>query len=189
MDAASKMLPGLAKKEIMLNLPMLKWLGVSILVMLLDFYSKSLATESLQLYQSVAIIENWFNLTLAHNYGAAFSFLADQSGWQRWFFALTTIAISVFLLLWLIKLKPTEKLNAIAIALIIGGALGNLWDRLSLGYVIDFIDVYIIYNDMEYHWPVFNLADSFIFIGASIILLEGLIRPQNQSTEQDLASK
>jgi len=110
------------------------------------------------------------NLTLMQNHGAAFSFLADQGGWQRWFFVVLTLVITVFLLRWLRSLPETEKGEAIAISLIIGGAVGNLIDRVQYGYVIDFLD----FHAMGWHWPAFNVADSAITIGAAILIWDSL---------------
>jgi len=121
----------------------------------------------LSLYETVAIMP-YFNLTMAHNHGAAFSFLAQAGGWQRWFFIGLAATISVVLLVWLAKLKPAEKLESISLSLILGGAIGNVIDRISYGYVVDFIDLYIGHN----HWPVFNIADSAICIGAILLIAD-----------------
>ena len=109
------------------------------------------------------------NLHYARNYGAAFSFLADSGGWQRWFFAGIAIGISVILALMMYRSKATQKLNNIAYALIIGGALGNLFDRLWHGFVVDMIDFYV----GDWHFATFNLADTAICVGAALIVLEG----------------
>ena len=116
------------------------WLGVSVLVILLDWQSKQMASESLVLYRPHEIF-SWLNMTLAHNYGAAFSFLSNAGGWQRWFFAVLASAVSLVLLVWLLRLPRHEWRTGLSLGLIIGGAIGNLIDRIQLGYVVDFIDV------------------------------------------------
>ena len=146
---------------------MLKYLFITILVIVFDQASKWLMMSWLSLYETVAVMP-YFNLTMAHNEGAAFSFLAQAGGWQRWFFIGLALIISVLLLVWLAKLKPTEKLEAISLSLILGGAIGNVIDRISYGYVVDFIDLYIGHN----HWPVFNIADSAICIGAILLIAD-----------------
>ena len=146
---------------------MLKYLFITILVIVFDQASKWLMMSRLSLYETVAVMP-YFNLTMAHNEGAAFSFLAQAGGWQRWFFIGLALIISTLLLVWLAKLKPTEKLEAISLSLILGGAIGNVIDRISYGYVVDFIDLYIGQN----HWPVFNIADSAICIGAILLIAD-----------------
>ena len=146
---------------------MLKYLFITSLVIVFDQVSKWLMVSRLSLYETI-IVMPYFNLTMAHNEGAAFSFLAQAGGWQRWFFIWLALIISVVLLVWLAKLKPTEKLEAISLSLILGGAIGNVIDRISYGYVIDFIDLYIGHN----HWPVFNIADSAICIGAILLVAD-----------------
>ncbi|MBF0263781.1 MAG: signal peptidase II [Gammaproteobacteria bacterium] len=158
--------------------PMMKWLLLTIIVIVLDLWSKSLISSSMQLYQSIPLIDGFFNFTLLHNYGAAFSFLADQPGWQRWFFTIISSVMSLVLLIWIMRLKADEKLLAIALAFVLGGAIGNLWDRVTLGYVVDFLDVFIVFNDKEQHWPAFNIADSAIFIGAVLLIIDTFSKPE-----------
>jgi signal peptidase II len=146
---------------------MLKYLSITGWVIVLDQVSKWWVLSWLSLYETVAIMP-YFNLTMAHNYGAAFSFLAQAGGWQRWFFIGLAVIISVVLLVWLAKLKPTAKLEAISLSLILGGAIGNVIDRIMYGYVIDFLDVYVGTS----HWPAFNIADSAICIGAILLILD-----------------
>ena len=146
---------------------MLKYLFITIVVIVFDQASKWLMMSWLSLYETVVVMP-YFNLTMAHNEGAAFSFLAQAGGWQRWFFIGLALIISVVLFVWLAKLKPTEKLEAISLSLILGGAIGNVIDRISYGYVVDFIDLYIGQN----HWPVFNIADSAICIGAILLIAD-----------------
>jgi len=157
----------------------LVWLWITILVLILDQVTKYLATENLGYHQPVNLL-SFFNFTLVHNKGAAFSFLSDASGWQRWFFTVIALAVSVFIVYWLKTLSDKEKRLAIALSLILGGALGNVWDRMVLGYVIDFIDVF--YED--WHWPAFNIADSAISIGATLLIIDALF-----SKKPDSASK
>jgi signal peptidase II len=146
---------------------MLKWLWLSFLSLVLDQWSKNIVDSTMQLYQSIPIIP-YFNLTYVHNTGAAFSFLSQAGGWQRWFFAALALAVSVGITIWLARLNKQETLLAVALALVLGGAVGNLTDRLMYGYVIDFLDVY--YQD--WHWPAFNIADSAITLGVILLLAE-----------------
>jgi len=165
MNAEAQKLPGRSNTKMIFV-----WLLVSALVVALDMWTKEIASESLVLYRPVELT-SWLNLTLAHNYGAAFSFLSEAGGWQRWLFTGLALLVTGVLLVWLLRLPATDKLTAAALALIIGGAIGNLADRIKHGYVVDFIDVY--YSD--WHWPAFNLADSAITCGVILLLLDGLI--------------
>jgi signal peptidase II len=151
----------------MRDFTMLKWLWLSLLSLVLDQASKLFVDSSMQLYQSIPVIP-FFNLTYVHNTGAAFSFLSDAGGWQRWFFAGLALIISVVIAIWLSRLQKQETLLAVALSLILGGAMGNLIDRLAYGYVIDFLDVY--YGAK--HWPAFNIADSSITLGVALMLIE-----------------
>lgn len=146
---------------------MLKWIWVSVLSLLLDQASKLAVDGSMQLFESIPLLP-YFNLTYVHNTGAAFSFLSDAGGWQRWLFAGLAVVMGGIIGLWLARLKQHETLMAVALALVLGGAIGNLIDRVAYGYVIDFLDVY--YQD--WHWPAFNIADSAICIGVALMLLE-----------------
>ncbi|TPQ24818.1 signal peptidase II [Methylomonas sp. EFPC3] len=146
---------------------MLKWLWVSALVLILDQASKLTVDATMQLYESIPLLPN-FNLTYARNTGAAFSFLAQAGGWQRWLFAGLAVVMSGIIGVWLYRLKPYETLMAWALSLVLGGAIGNLIDRVAYGYVIDFLDVYY----QNWHWPAFNIADSAICIGVGLMLLE-----------------
>ena len=144
----------------------LKWLWLSAAVIALDQASKLWIEGSFEPYQRVALINGFFDLTLAYNTGAAFSFLADAGGWQRWFFTLLSSLIAVLLVVWLKRLPAGDRLNAAALALIIGGAVGNLIDRLAHGHVIDFLLLYY----RQWYWPAFNVADSAISIGVVLML-------------------
>jgi signal peptidase II len=163
----------------MRDLNMLKWLWLSLLAVILDQASKLAIAGSMQLYQSIEIVP-YFNLTYVHNTGAAFSFLSEAGGWQRWFFAGLALVISVVIAVWLARLKRHETLLAVALSLILGGAIGNLIDRLAYGYVIDFLDVYY----QTWHWPAFNIADSAITLGVILMLVEsfGLGKSEDTST-------
>lgn len=145
----------------------LKWLGLSLLALVLDQGSKLLVDSTMQLYQSIPLLP-FFKLTYVHNTGAAFSFLSEAGGWQRWFFAGLALVISIIITVWLSRLEKHETLLAVSLSLILGGAVGNLIDRLAYGYVIDFLDVY--YG--TWHWPAFNIADSAITLGVALMLLE-----------------
>jgi len=160
----------------MRNFSMLKWLGLSLFAILLDQGTKLAVDGSMKLYQSISILP-FFKLTYVHNTGAAFSFLSEAGGWQRWFFAGLALAISCGIAVWLARLKPHETLLAVALSLVLGGAMGNLIDRLAYGYVIDFLDVYY----QTWHWPAFNIADSAITLGVILMLLEsfGLVKPKD----------
>lgn len=144
---------------------------MSAVIVVLDLWTKGLATESLTLYRPVEIT-SWLNMTLAHNYGAAFSFLSDAGGWQRWLFTGLASVVTLVLIVWLFRLTAREKLTAVALCLIIGGAVGNLIDRIINGYVVDFIDVFY----QGWHWPAFNLADSAITGGVILLLLDALLQ-------------
>lgn len=152
---------------------MLKWLWLSLLAVVLDQGSKLAITSSMELYQSIPVIP-FFNLTYVHNKGAAFSFLSEAGGWQRWLFAGLALVISCVIAVWLARLKQHETLLALALSLVLGGAIGNLIDRLAYGYVIDFLDVYY----QTWHWPAFNVADSAITLGVILMLAEsfGLVK-------------
>lgn len=157
---------------------MLKWLWLSAVVVVLDLGTKWLATDMLDYAISVPVLP-FFNFTLLHNTGAAFSFLASAGGWQRWFFAALAVAISVMLVKWLASIKG-DKWLAIAIALVLGGALGNLYDRVLLGYVVDFLHFYWD----SYHFPAFNIADSAITVGAIMMALDIFRKPTSDAPEK-----
>ncbi len=148
---------------------MLKWLWLSVVVVALDQASKYIAVSMLQLHQPVYVLPG-FNLTLSENPGAAFSFLSDAGGWQRWLFIALAAVVSVVLVVWLARLRRADRWMAISLASILGGAVGNLIDRVLRHSVIDFLDVYY----RHWHWPTFNIADSAITIGVAVLLLDGL---------------
>lgn len=145
------------------------WYILSLVVLALDQWTKWLAETKLNFHDPVPVIDPVLNWTLAYNYGAAFSFLADQSGWQKWFFAGLALVMAVFLLIYLTKTPRKAKLLNTGLALVLGGALGNLIDRLLHGHVIDFIHVH--YADV-WHYPIFNIADMGICIGVAFIVID-----------------
>ncbi|TVS11621.1 MAG: lipoprotein signal peptidase [Wenzhouxiangella sp.] len=148
----------------------LLWLGLAAVLLGLDLWTKELASQNLDLYRPQAVT-GWLNLTLAHNEGAAFSFLAGAGGWQRWFFTAVALLVSAVLLVWLKRLPQGARLLPVAITMVLAGALGNVIDRIRHGYVVDFIDIHY----QGWHWPAFNVADSVIVIGVILLLLEGFI--------------
>jgi signal peptidase II len=146
-----------------------RWLWLAALVVVLDQASKAWVELSFEPYESLSVLP-FFNLTLVYNRGAAFSFLSDAGGWQRIFFVVLTVVILVFLLRWLRSLGTGDALLAVALSLVIGGAIGNLIDRIVTGRVVDFLDVYY----QQWHWPAFNVADSAISIGVVLLLYDTL---------------
>jgi signal peptidase II len=151
----------------------LPWLGLSLLIIALDQWTKVIALGALELHQPVPVVEGWLNWTLTYNYGAAFSFLSDASGWQRWFFTILACGVSAVLAVWLSRIPRRDWRQALPFALIVGGALGNMIDRLRYGYVIDFVDAYW----RAHHWPAFNVADSAIVCGAVTLALFTILMP------------
>ena len=148
-------------------------LSIALIVLTLDLASKYWVESVLEFGQKIPLT-SFFNLILTYNPGAAFSFLSEESGWQRWF--LSGIAGSAALLIiFLLNKYKHEKLFCLSLSLILGGALGNLYDRITLGHVVDFLDFYID----AYHWPAFNIADSAIFIGAILMIYDSFQRKEN----------
>lgn len=142
------------------------WLWITIVVIAIDRYSKIWVENNLTSQEPLKIF-SFFDLTLAYNTGAAFSFLHSASGWQNAMFITLAVGISVFILAWLYKLPANARWVSIALSFVLGGALGNAWDRFSYGYVIDFLHFHL--ND--WHFAIFNIADSAIFIGAVMMIL------------------
>ncbi|KTC27127.1 signal peptidase II [Pseudomonas sp. ICMP 19500] len=147
----------------------LGWLVLSLLVLVIDQVSKAHFEGSLEMFQQIVVIPDYFSWTLAYNTGAAFSFLADGGGWQRWLFALIAVVVSAVLAVWLKRLGRDDTWLAIALALVLGGALGNLYDRIALGHVIDFI---LVHWQNRHYFPAFNFADSAITVGAIMLALD-----------------
>lgn len=150
------------------------WLALALVVVLIDQLTKAFVLAGLVLYQPVPLIPG-FNLTLVYNPGAAFSFLSKASGWQRWFLSALAGVISIVLVVWLLRVPRGQTTLAAALALVLGGAVGNLIDRVRLGYVIDFVDMYY----RSWHWPAFNVADAAITVGAGLLVLTSL-RPTRE---------
>lgn len=160
---------------------MLKCLWISVVVLIADQVSKVIADSSLILHSPVPVLPGYFDWMLAYNEGAAFSFLAGAGGWQRWFFTALATVVSIVLIVWIKKLESHERYTAISLALILGGALGNLIDRVLYGHVIDFIQVYF----GSYAYPAFNIADSAIFIGAAMLIIQALFAKNEEKTSHD----
>jgi signal peptidase II len=148
-----------------------KWLGLSAVVLALDLYTKQLVLKALAYGEHVAVT-SFFDLVRYHNEGAAFSFLAGAGGWQRLFFSSIAVIASV-VIVYLIRKHSTQKLFCFALALVLGGALGNLYDRLTLGYVVDFL----FFHYQQYYWPAFNVADSAISCGVVLLLIDSFKKP------------
>lgn len=148
----------------------LSWLPLAVLLLILDQLTKYYATQHLYLGVSMPVLPS-FNFTLVYNYGAAFGFLNQGDGWQQIFFIVVALFASMGFTLWLTHTPKQQRLEGLGIALLLSGAIGNLIDRLQYGYVIDFIDWYA----GDYHWPAFNLADSFICVGVALIILQMLL--------------
>lgn len=169
-------------KPIRLILP---WLLIAIVVIALDQWTKAVATNELECFnteertlcyiqrdQKAVVLTSWFKFRLAHNYGAAFSFLGDAGGWQTYFFSILAIVVSIFLVVWIVKTSlqqiPGRWCELLALSLILGGAIGNVYDRITLGYVIDFI----VWHYQEKEFPTFNIADSAICVGAGLLIFD-----------------
>ena len=146
------------------------WFAFSIVLVLVDQISKLWIVGSYQLGESHAIT-SFFNVVRVHNQGAAFSFLADASGWQRWFFTALGVSAAI-LIIWMLKNHPGQRLFCLALACILGGAIGNVVDRVLYGYVVDFLD----FHWLGMHFPAFNVADSAISLGAAGLILDELLR-------------
>ncbi|WP_226704082.1 signal peptidase II [Microbulbifer elongatus] len=145
-----------------------RWYLLALVVIVIDIATKVWAVERFMYGPALQIIPGLLQFTYAENYGAAFSFLADAGGWQRWFFGAVAVIFSGVVVVWIKRLPVEKRWEPIALGLILGGALGNLWDRMVLGYVRDFISVY--YG--SWHFPVFNVADMAISVGAAMLVIE-----------------
>ncbi len=154
------------------------WLWISVLVIALDLITKFAVVDAMSLGESIQILP-FFNFTYVHNYGAAFSFLSDAGGWQRWFFTAIGVGAVGLILYWLKQMPKNQKLQGVAFTLILGGAIGNLYDRNVYGYVVDFLHFYY----QNWHFPAFNIADIAISCGAGLLIIEILFF----SSEQDEA--
>jgi signal peptidase II len=147
-----------------------RWLALSVAVIVLDLATKAWVVRAFHVGDAL-VLTSWFNLVLAYNEGAAFSFLAHAGGWQRWFFLVLSLAISAAIVL-ILRRQHRRPVSSFALALVLGGALGNAWDRVTLGHVVDFIQLHAA----GYYWPAFNVADSAISVGVVLLLLENLGR-------------
>lgn len=156
----------------------LRFTWISLIAIVLDQVTKQAIVGSMDLYQSIQILP-FFNLTYVHNYGAAFSILYDAGGWQRYFLSALALIVSAVIVWWLRQSTKEQVLLPVAFSFILGGALGNVLDRILHGYVIDFLDFY--YN--TYHWPAFNVADSAIFIGAALLIIDMFVNKETKDNE------
>jgi len=156
---------------------LLLWLGIALVILLADQLTKLLIVDSFALGDSLTVT-SFFNLVRVHNSGAAFSMLSTASGWQRWFFTAIGVVATLFIL-WLLRSHPTQKLFCFALALVLGGAVGNVIDRIAYGHVVDFLDFHwdaLSPVFFQGHFPAFNVADSAISVGAVCLILDELIR-------------
>ncbi len=154
-----------------------RWLIITLVVVILDQLTKQYIAQNFQLYERLEITP-FFNLFYVQNFGAAFSFLSDQSGWQRWFLTSVSALISIGIVFWLTRLQSSQQLLIITLTLVLGGAIGNLIDRAMFGYVIDFIDWYV----GERHFPAFNIADAAISMGAVLLIIDTFVNPEPENS-------
>ncbi len=161
----------------------LRFLWISLIVLILDQWTKIAVMNSMDLYQSIQVLP-FFNFTYVHNYGAAFSFLGNAGGWQRWFFTGIALIVSIAILWWLKQSPRQQTLLPVAFSFILGGAIGNVYDRFAYGYVIDFLDFYV----GQWHWPAFNIADSAIFIGAALLVVDMFVNKEGKHTTSSQAT-
>lgn len=173
-------------KNFLDKLGMLKWLWITAILVVLDQVSKQLAENTLEKFTPVKVIPN-LNLYLTYNEGAAFSFLSDAGGWQRWLFTVIAIVVGTIIVFWMKSLKQHERVSAIGLAFILSGAIGNVIDRILFGKVIDFIQYYyqaescfygfsrtFLFGADQCVWPAFNIADSAIFVGAVLLIFQAI---------------
>lgn len=154
-----------------------RWLLLAILVIVLDQWSKSLIVGHFELFERLPVMP-YFDLVRLHNSGAAFSFLANASGWQNWFFAITALLVSVVLLWWFFQQPSGRVVVPLGLVLVLGGAIGNLIDRLAQGYVVDFV---LLYYD-RWSFPAFNIADAAITVGVILLLFDGFFLESRRSS-------
>lgn len=162
----------------------LRWLWLALIALIADQVSKQWVMQTFEYRESINVMP-FFNLTYVHNYGAAFSFLADAGGWQKWFFTAIAFGVSGLLLWWLRQCKREQVLLPVAFCLILSGAIGNVTDRLIYGYVIDFLHFYY----QEWHFPAFNIADSAIFVGAVLLIYDAITNKETVATVESTETK
>ena len=162
---------------------LLKWLSLSAIIIVIDLWTKHLVQQSFQ-YGEHLVVTSFFDLVRYHNEGAAFSFLADAGGWQRVFFTSISVIASIVIIYLIYKnssnsnfsnKSSTQKLFCFGLALVLGGALGNLYDRVTLGYVVDFL----FFHYQTFYWPAFNVADSAICVGVVLLLIDSFLKPKS----------
>lgn len=163
--------------SLMKRLP-LAFYALAFIAFVVDIATKAWVSGGFQL-DEVYTVTSFFDLTLRHNYGAAFSIFADQPGWQRWFLGAVASVMSVVLIVWLARTPPEKKMERLALALILSGALGNLYDRVTLGYVVDFL----LFHYKQHAWPAFNVADVCICIGAGLLILDSFKKTGDEKSE------
>ncbi|HFD11728.1 MAG TPA: lipoprotein signal peptidase [Crenotrichaceae bacterium] len=154
------------------------WMLVAFLVVLLDQFSKWWVRELFELYEAFPLLPG-LQFIYVRNLGAAFSFLSSAGGWQRWFFIVLSLLASIAIMIWIYRLPKQRRLEALGLSLVLGGAVGNLVDRVLLGYVVDFIDVYY----RSWHWPVFNVADSAITVGVAVMIIDIIFYQRHELSE------
>jgi len=167
------------------------YIFLALFILVIDQFTKKWAVSSLTYSEPSAFLP-FFNFTLLYNYGAAFSFLSDAGGWQRWFFGVVALCVSVLLLVWIARLERNKKVELLGLAFILGGAIGNLYDRVLLGYVVDFIDWFyptsqsclpFFYARLDLqtcHWPAFNIADAAILLGVALLLFDTFFKKDDK---------
>ncbi len=154
------------------------WYAVALVIVLLDQWSKIAVVKHFVVEGASQEVTSFFNLVLAYNPGAAFSFLAEAGGWQRWFFGVIAVAASTFFSTWIYRSAASKTRETFALAFVLGGALGNLYDRIFLGHVVDFIEVHY---QSAYYFPAFNLADSAITLGAIVLIFDMLFSKEKKT--------
>ena len=159
---------------------LLALLSIAVVVFVFDQLTKLWIVNHF-VYGASEVVTSFLNLVRVHNFGAAFSFLNNEGGWQRWGFTLFAAIVSLIILVWIARLSTQQKLEGVALALILGGALGNLYDRVTLGYVVDFLD----FHWSGRHFPAFNIADSGICLGAFLLILEGILKRPSKESDKD----
>ena len=161
-----------------LSNPKFKWLWLSLCVILMDQGTKQIAEAHLTPHQAVNLLP-YFDWYLTYNTGAAFSLFAEAGGWQRWLLTVIATLVSIFIVHWIFKLPDEERITALSLSLILGGAIGNLIDRIVLGHVVDYIQVWL----GSYPFPAFNLADAAISVGAALLILSSLFGAHTTQVE------